>query len=161
RHDEYAVRADDVRVFERVAQRRAEFLRPGLRLLRRLGDRLRQEHERVVGMPAERRSRILAVFRLVLRDVLRGDLPDRIRFRQLLVHEHGSDRQVRAIAIGAPDAPIRMASGFAATSFRTCPVTDASLRLYFSSSATRIPAVCAERLISASQLSPYASLKPM
>ena len=40
-----------------------------------------------------------------------------------------------------PAAPIRTASGLAATSFSTWPVTDASLRLYFSSATILMPAV--------------------
>jgi len=53
-----------------------------------------------------------------------------------------------------PAAAIRIASGLAATSFSTCPVTDASVRLYFSSPTILMPAVAAERRISASQPSP-------
>jgi hypothetical protein len=58
------------------------------------------------------------------------------------------------VAPGVPAAAMRIASGFAATSFSTCPVTDASVRLYFSSPTILMPAVCAERRISASHPSP-------
>jgi hypothetical protein len=53
-----------------------------------------------------------------------------------------------------PAAAIRIASGLAATSFSTWPVTEVSVRLYFSSPTILMPAVAAERRISASQPSP-------
>ncbi len=98
-HDEHAVGADDVARLERVAQPRAKFLRTRLALLERFGDRLREQQVGVVGVAAERRARILAVLRLVRDDVVRGDLLEGVRIRKLLEHQHGADRQQRAVAV--------------------------------------------------------------
>ena len=55
-------------------------------------------------MATERRARILAVFRFVLRDVLGGRFLERIRVGQLLEDQHRANGQDGAIAVLAHDA---------------------------------------------------------
>src|SRR5258706_11877909 len=102
---EHAIRAGGfLDVLESVAQRRAKCLGARLAFLERLGNGSLKEQVRIPGVAAKRRAASRAVLALVLGDVIRRRLLDRVAVRKLFVDKHRTGGKYRPIAVSADHA---------------------------------------------------------